>query len=84
MQDADDDSAQLAPLESAITEYVTLYPFAADTLDGVTNWWLMKRGINASSDMVLQALEKLVQSGLLDKKKLHDNSVIYTLSARKH
>lgn len=84
VQEANDDSAELATLEQAITCYVNEHPSAADAVEGVANWWLAESGINASRQKVLQALENLVQTGFLSKQKLRDNSVIYTLSARKH
>ena len=39
--------------------YLKIHPNAADTIEGITKWWLPGRGIEASSLIVQQALNYL-------------------------
>ena len=84
MQELEDDSLELSRLESAISEYLLRHPQAADTLEGVFQWWLGEYAISASREKISQALENLVQRGVVEKSELHDGSAIYALAPRKH
>lgn len=43
-----------------IMEHLKLNPLAADTVEGVANWWLRQRGLRASEEQVQKALDLLV------------------------
>jgi len=70
-------SAEPSPLEEKICNYLAAHPQAADTVDGVCQWWLEGSGVYPSRLEVFQALEKLVQSGIVRKSILGDGKEIY-------
>ena len=84
MKEPDDDRVELSLLKGAISRYLTEHPQAADTVEGVHQWWLSEYDIRASRDKVLLALEDLVREGIIEKSGLHDGTVIYGLMPRKH
>ena len=75
----DSDVRQLA---DAIRQYLSKHPDAADTLEGVVNWWLLRQRYENAMAMVNQALELLVQQGDLTKIKHRGSPPIYKLRER--
>jgi len=43
----------------AIARYLAAYPVAADTVDGVQQWWLRPSGVEATRDVTEAALRLL-------------------------
>ena len=62
-----------------IMDYLTKNPDAADTLEAVTEWWLLEQKIDYESSKVKEALEELEESGLVIKVKGADSRVYYKL-----
>jgi hypothetical protein len=79
-----EEQVEIALLEDAINRYLTRNPLAADTVEGICNWWLAECGINATRERVILALEKMVRSGLIEKSDMHDGREIYALTQRRH
>jgi hypothetical protein len=63
----DSDVQQIA---DQIECYLKNHPNAADTIEGISEWWLPEQGIEASSLIVQQALNYL---GLKSVVKCNDN-----------
>lgn len=63
-----------------IKEYFRGNPHAGDTVEGIANWWITKQSLNNAKDMVLEALEMLVQQGELHKR-VYGGRVIYVREA---
>lgn len=82
--DPDEEQMEIALLEDAINRYLTRNPHAADTVEGICNWWLAKGGIHATRERVATALEKMVRTGLIEKSGMHDGREIYALAQRRH
>jgi hypothetical protein len=61
----------------AIERYVAQHPAAADSAEGIAQWWLPAMGIDASMDEVTQALEILVDRGVLERAPLPGGQAIY-------
>ena len=61
----------------AIERYVAQHPAAADSAEGIAQWWLPAMGIDASMDEVTQALEILVDRGVLERTPLPGGQAIY-------
>lgn len=80
----DDEIVELSNVRNAINRYFQQYPQAADTVEGIAKWWLPQFGVNLPVESVLQALERMVEAGELNKSGKHDGSVIYALAQRKH
>ena len=45
--------------------YLKSHPNAADTIEGITKWWLSKQGIEVSSIIVQQALNYLSSESIV-------------------
>ena len=59
-----------------IERYVSLHPTAADTLEGIARWWVVRGQPELNS--VEAALEWLVQRGLLQRRALPDGNSLYS------
>ncbi len=70
-------SAPQRELIEAILAYLARHPQAADSVDGVARWWLARLGQTVLRDQVEQALNTMVELGLLRHFELPDGSVIY-------
>jgi hypothetical protein len=79
----DEEQIELARLEEAINRYLTRNPLAADTVEGICNWWLAESGIITTRERVSTALEQMVRSGSIEKSGLHGRE-IYALAQRRH
>lgn len=61
----------------AILAYLDRWPQAADTEQGIQQWWLPEMGIDVPPAEVAVALERLVQERAVSRSVLPDGSVIY-------
>jgi Fe2+ or Zn2+ uptake regulation protein len=68
-------------LVDAILEYLVNHPQAADSVDGVTRWWLARNGSAPARAEVERALATLVERGLLRRVELPDGTVLYCCEA---
>lgn len=50
----------------AILAYLAEHPHATDTLEGVAEWWLMRRRVRVEVEAVAGVLEDLVARGVLE------------------
>jgi hypothetical protein len=62
-------------LERALERYCAEHPNAADSVEGVRSWWLADPTI--PREAVEEALQALVDRGLLDVRILSDGTVVY-------
>jgi hypothetical protein len=61
----------------AILKYLETHPHAADTLEGIVNWWLPLQRHQDALEEIEKILEELVEDGQVVKKILPDKKVIY-------
>lgn len=61
----------------AILRYLAARPHAADTVEGVVNWWLPLQRYQDTYETIEKILEGLAAEGLLAKTSLPDDKVIY-------
>ncbi len=68
-------------LQDAVLQYWRNNPNAADSLQGIINWWLPKQGYyeKVGMESAYQALEQLVAAGVVEKVLLVDGTVLYRL-----
>lgn len=60
-----------------IERYLRAHPNAADTAEGIAQWWLSKTE-HASNPAIIQvALNMLVSEGRVDRAVLADGTVLY-------
>ena len=77
------DESGLAPLSYEILSYLRAHPQAADTVDGIVEWWLPRQRHDEAVDRVQNALDELVARGLMEKTTLVDGTVLYADRAQK-
>jgi hypothetical protein len=61
----------------AIVRYLSIYPEAADSEEGITAWWLPAMDIEASAAVVADALHDLHRRGYIERLVQHDGRVLY-------
>jgi Fe2+ or Zn2+ uptake regulation protein len=63
-----------------IIDYLQEHPEAADTLEGITTWWVQSQTVRESVDTVYQALKELKAAGLVIERRDADGKTLYFLS----
>ncbi len=63
-----------------ILTYLTDYPDAGDTLEGIIRWWMLDRAIKTESKNVLAALVQLVDQGFVVEQRREDSRVHYRIN----
>ena len=66
----------MSRIADAVLAYLEAHPEAEDTLDGISNWWLLYEHLPPRDD-VLCALEKLVAEGYLVKHDSPDGRCLF-------
>ncbi|MGH8080881.1 MAG: hypothetical protein ACREP7_09910 [Lysobacter sp.] len=69
-------------IEQAVLSYLHGHPSAADTLDGIAQWWLPRQRYEIAQFRIEAVLQQLTRRGVLQLRRLPDGSVLYALSAR--
>lgn len=72
-------NTDIVHLAETIKQYLFKHPHAADTLQGVMNWWLLRERYEIAIDLVQEALEVLIQHEVVTKINLHGSEPIYKL-----
>ena len=49
-----------------IVEYLRAHPSAADTVDGIIQWWLIRQRYETARDVIQRALDDLVEQGVIN------------------
>jgi hypothetical protein len=75
-------NAEISEIAHAIERYLVKHPNAADSLEGIRRWWLMRQRYEESAQQVQEALEQLLRDGAISKRVLHDGRVLYTAPPR--
>jgi hypothetical protein len=60
-----------------IAAYLKLMEKPADTLEGITQWWIDNKYNHARHEVVEQALLQLIKNGAIEHKQLPDGTVVY-------
>ena len=61
-------------VDRAVLAYLEAHPNAADTLEGITAWWLEQRRIRYGVEIVSGALERLISNGAVEKLRRRDEA----------
>lgn len=75
-----DDEAGRQEVERAVLAYLQQHPDAADTLDGIVNWWLPQQRFEIERQRIERALGHLVECGQLRCDPLPGGAVLYALN----
>ena len=71
-------------LIEAIAAYLVRSPAAADTARGIADWWMSAMGLDVSAVEVTEALDSLVQRGVVERNELPGGIPVYRAMASKH
>ena len=66
-----------ANMRKEILRYLQIHPNAADSLNGIVDWWLPSQYKNEDVEKIEQVLEQLITDGLVKKVFLIDKTVLY-------
>jgi Fe2+ or Zn2+ uptake regulation protein len=69
--------AKVALVRAAILDYLEHHGDAADTREGITDWWLPVQQRAMDRAVIERALETLVADGLLEVARLVDGTILY-------
>jgi hypothetical protein len=71
-------------IERSLLTYLRGHPQAADTLDGIVEWWLPLQRYETARLRIERTLEKLVADGTLRRDLLQDGAVLYAFRDAAH
>jgi len=71
------DKHSIADIGRQIQGYLATHPNAADSVEGVLRWWMGRQCYEESANRVQQALDYLVEEGVIEKEFLSDGKAIY-------
>jgi Fe2+ or Zn2+ uptake regulation protein len=66
-----------------IIEYLHLHPYAADTVDGIIQWWLSRQRYETARAVIQRALDDLVNQGVVDCVETADSTKVFRLSVER-
>ena len=72
---------RLTEVVDAILRYLHSHPDAADTVDGICEWWL-PRHWRVDSERVEAALVRMLAQGLVCRRENADHHVVYLRAVR--
>ena len=64
-----------------VQAYLESHPHAADTLEGVVKWWLMRQRYDQAEELVSKALALLEEEGRVVKASTADGRTIFSSAA---
>ena len=70
--------------EQVILDYLARHPLAADSEQGIAQWWLGSAGVLVTPDELQQALAALLQQGRIERLPLPDHGAIYRAPRPRH
>lgn len=73
-------SALRGEIEEAVLAYLRDHPDAADTLDGIVQWWLPQQRYEIERSRIHRALGELVDAGVLRRERLPGGDDLYALN----
>ena len=62
--------------------YLQSHPDAADSLEGIVQWWLLRQRYLRGLNQVQTALDSLMHQGLLEKTTNADGTIIYAAAKK--
>ena len=65
-------------LANEISRYLSRHQFAADTVEGICDWWITRQRIEEEQKRVLAALDYLIEHRKITSRHLPDGSLIYS------
>lgn len=69
---------EIVAVAREIRNYLDAHPHAADSLEGIVKWWLLRQRYEQSTITVQQALNYLVAHGLVAKQAAPGGEAMYS------
>jgi hypothetical protein len=76
------EKAQVMRTANEIQRYLESHPNAADTAEGIAEWWLLRQRFEDSVVLVQEALDYLVAESAVARKKNLDGEQVYFGTSR--
>jgi len=73
----ENNDSEIVALAGEINRYLDKHPDAADSLEGIIKWWLLRERYELTRDRVEKAIERLVEDGEIEQSILTGGRVIY-------
>ncbi len=73
-----EDQSEIEEIARNIRGYLSDHPDAADSLEGIVHWWLLRQQIRFTSEKVKQALDYLVSRDLIARSVTLEGKEVYT------
>jgi hypothetical protein len=51
----------------AVVDYLEQHPHAMDTLEGIAQWWIPRRGVRVEVSQLARAVDRLTSQGILEQ-----------------
>ncbi|MDX1656196.1 MAG: hypothetical protein R3310_13375 [Candidatus Competibacteraceae bacterium] len=80
--DHDGSDTQVLAVVDEIRRYLRHHPEAADTVEGISHWWLGNPGAWQALETVQQALDLLIHEGVVQKTQTADGKAVYSGAKR--
>lgn len=74
--------ATIVMIAQQVRDYLSTHPRAADTLEGISGWWLPRQGSQANPELVQQALDYLVSRKEVVRVRSADGHILYARGER--
>ena len=71
------DDEAIARAAKEIASYLSGRGQVAETIDGITHWWILRQRLYEERQCVERAVEYLCDEGLIEKRTLGDGSILY-------
>lgn len=69
---------EIQAIANEIARYLSQHQFAADTVEGICQWWITKQRIEEEQKRVLAALDYLIEKQQIIRRQLPDGSLLYS------
>jgi hypothetical protein len=73
------DQKAVESVAAGIRHYLASHPEAGDSVEGIHRWWLSGDAAQESRDTVERALGRLVDEGVLVRRRLPDGEAFYAV-----
>jgi Fe2+ or Zn2+ uptake regulation protein len=79
----DNDSPDsVSSIAAQILSYLRRHPEAKDTLEGITEWWLLEQRVSVTKAEVKNALADLLNRGLIVQHEVMGGKTYYSLGKK--
>ena len=71
------DQSDVIRLANEIRRYLETHPNAADTINGITRWWLPRQRFEETATKIQQAMEYLESEAEVKRETSHSGEQVY-------